>query len=257
MNIAQTISAAIGSCGAYLGRMYMSQNTVLVKTYAPGEARFAIDEREIWRYAGYPAVPEDAALRDALGEVRSALERSFVYRVCWYRTSLEWRGGTPLLPFETSSADLAKCLRGSVEIVMFAATVGFAPDRYIAREQRRSPLKALLAQGFGAERVERLCDVFCAEFNELRDDAEARALVCTPRFSPGYGDLPLEAQRDFFRILDCGRRIGVSLGESLLMSPTKSVTAVFGLRPCGDAEPESGGHGCGSCAKVDCEFRKN
>ena len=137
---------------------------------------------------------------------------------------------------------------------MFAATVGFAPDRYIAREQQRSPLKALLAQGFGAERVERLCEVFCAEVGE---DAETRALVCTPRFSPGYGDLPLEAQRDFFRILDCGRHIGVSLGESLLMSPTKSVTAVFGLRPCGVTEAKSCGHGCGSCAKGDCEFRKN
>ena len=49
-----------------------------------------------------------------------------------------------------------------------------------------------------------------------------------PRFSPGYGDFPLTAQRDIFAILDCPKRIGLSLNQSLLLSPTKSVTAVIG-----------------------------
>ena len=50
------------------------------------------------------------------------------------------------------------------------------------------------------------------------------------RFSPGYGDLPLEFQREIFRALDVPRRIGVSLGSSCLMSPSKSVTAIVGIK---------------------------
>jgi len=53
--------------------------------------------------------------------------------------------------------------------------------------------------------------------------------VLKPRFSPGYGDLPLETQREIFDVLDCSRRIGLMLNDSLLMSPTKSVTAFVGV----------------------------
>ena len=45
-------------------------------------------------------------------------------------------------------------------------------------------------------------------------------LFTRPRFSPGYGDLPLTVQKDFFRVLDCTRKIGLSLNDSLLMSPS-------------------------------------
>ena len=38
-----------------------------------------------------------------------------------------------------------------------------------------------------------------------------------------------DAERDIFRLLDCPRRIGLSLNESLLMSPSKSVTALIGI----------------------------
>ena len=65
--------------------------------------------------------------------------------------------------------------------------------------------------------------------SQIAEEAAAEGRTCTPRFSPGYGDLPLETQRDVFRLLDCERKIGVWLNESLLMTPSKSVTAIFGL----------------------------
>ena len=49
------------------------------------------------------------------------------------------------------------------------------------------------------------------------------------RDSPGYGDFPLEAQREILVILDTPRKIGVSLTDSLLMVPSKSVSAVIGV----------------------------
>lgn len=196
----------------------MEENTILVRRYAGAEAALAVNEREIWRYAG-GARPEDEGMQALLDEVISETRDAFDYRVC-YRRMAE-------LPFGRESAQLANCLAGSGEVVLFAATVGLEADRRVARYQRTSPTKALLAQAFGAERAEALCDAFCAD---IRKEAAAEGKTCTPRFSPGYGDLPLETQRDVFRLLDCGRKIGVWLNESLLMTPTKSVTAVFGLK---------------------------
>ena len=84
-----------------------------------------------------------------------------------------------------------------------------------------SPVKALIFQAIGAERIEKLCDVFCKDI--------AKERKTKPRFSPGFGDLPLTIQKDIFAALDCGKNIGLSLTDSMLMSPTKSVTAIVGI----------------------------
>ena len=51
-----------------------------------------------------------------------------------------------------------------------------------------------------------------------------------PRFSAGYGDFSLEFQRNICDALDCQRKIGITLQESLIMLPTKSVTAIIGIK---------------------------
>ena len=79
----------------------------------------------------------------------------------------------------------------------------------------------------GLERIEALCDEFC---RDMERELALLGFCTTKRFSPGYSDLPLEIQRDIFRVLGCEKRIGLMLNESLLMSPSKSVTAIVGIR---------------------------
>ena len=146
-----------------------------------------------------------------------------------------------------TSRKLADTLRGCDRAVVFAATVGLELDRLIARYGRISPSKGLMMQALGAERIEALCDAFCAWLAQ-----EYAPLTLRQRFSPGYGDLPLTAQRAMFDALQCHRRIGLYLNESLLMSPTKSVTAIVGIGS-GDA---CGAESCRECGKKDCDFRK-
>ena len=76
---------------------------------------------------------------------------------------------------------------------------------------------------------------------------------CSPGFSPGYGDLPLDLQREIFAALDCPKRIGVSLNESLLMSPSKSVSAIIGL---GGEANERCTHNCALCTLTNCLYRR-
>ncbi len=183
------------------------------------------DRKEILRYAGIRgSVPEiEALLDECLDEVGDKL----TYKVCYREFPLSWGGALLDLGFmKTASLSLAKNLSGCESIVLFAATVGTLLDRLIARYAVISQTKALLLGAIGAERTESLCDTFN---REISLEKAARGYQTRPRFSPGYGDLPLTAQREIFAVLDCPRKIGVTLSESLLMSPSKSVTAIIGV----------------------------
>ena len=56
---------------------------------------------------------------------------------------------------------------------------------------------------------------------------EGRALT-ERRFSAGYGDFDIRFQQDIYRILEL-EKIGISLTESCMMVPEKSVTAIYGV----------------------------
>lgn len=204
-------------------------------------------EREILRYAGCKCGDSalDAPLHACIEEAKDA----FRYRVCY--TCLPVRAANGVCDFgvfSLKSEQLAKNLAGCEGVLLFAATVGVGIDRLIAKYGRVSPAKALLFQALGAERIEALCDVFCA------DAAKELNVGLRPRFSPGYGDLPLAAQRDIFDVLGCAKRIGLSLNDSLLMSPSKSVTAFAGLSGGANETPTPAAR-CAACGKQNCAYR--
>ncbi|MBP9988186.1 MAG: Vitamin B12 dependent methionine synthase activation subunit [Ruminococcus sp.] len=190
-------------------------NTVLTKTYEPPE----INRSEILRYAG---CDKDFQL-DLIDECLSELKNKLSYKVCFVEFEISENDKFSDLGFvKTASSDLRKNLDGCRKIILFAATIGIEIDRLIAKYNRISPSKALIFQAIGAERIESLCDVFC---NEVKEKYEIK-----PRYSPGYGDLSLEIQKKIFDVLDCPRKIGLTLNDSLLMSPSKSVTAIIGVK---------------------------
>ncbi len=205
-----------------------------------------VDMGEMLRYAACRA-PDEGVLalgRDAAAEGETVLRPA----LCWREVPLTVTESRVDLGFTAfDSAKLAAALQGCDRAVIFAATVGLDLDRLIARHGRLSPARGLMLQALGAERIEALCDSFC-DFLA----AEYAPLTVRRRFSPGYGDLPLRSQRAFFDALQCHREIGLYLNESLLMSPTKSVTAIVGIGPGEDCTPT----GCKACAKADCVMRK-
>ena len=125
--------------------------------------------------------------------------------------------------FKVSSKNLARNLSGADRAILFGATVGVEIDRLIAKYSAIAGARAVMLGGLGGERIEALCDSFC------EDMEKELGVKLKPRFSPGYGDLDIYLQKDIFRVLDCPRRIGLCLTESMLMSPSKSVTAFVGI----------------------------
>ncbi len=191
-------------------------DTVFLKTYPAPE----LSRSEILRYAG--CKEENGALRELVDECLRVYAGVFDYRVC-YRVL----PARELLQRFDGEGTLWKSRLGKAEYaVVFAATVGLEIDRAILRESVLSPAKASILQALGAERIEALCDVFCSGL-----DAEwsKRGLHAGKRFSAGYGDFPLEAQKEIFALLNPERKIGLTLNENLLMTPTKSVTAIVPL----------------------------
>ncbi len=213
---------------------------ILVRTYDPKEfpQLSVINMDEVMRYGGMmisrTPIPPDTR-DESIEEVRALIDECaaeampvLTYKVCYRHMDVNWDGDCPVLPFDTHrSRNLARNLEGCNAGVMFAATIGVGIDRLITRYNHSSPSRALILQALGAERVEALCDLFNAQ---IAEEAGEQGMSLRPRFSPGYGDLPLTVQKEFMTLLDCAHLIGINLNESMLMSPSKSVTAVIGMR---------------------------
>ena len=156
------------------------------------------------------------------------------------------------------SASLYRNLKGCTQAVLFAATLGIGPDRLIARAAVGHVSDMMIYQAAAAAMIEAWCD----EKNEqIRVAAQREGFGCRPRFSPGYGDFSLEFQADILRLLNASRLIGITLTDSLLMAPSKSVTAVIGLCPdntcgAGTGQRDAQALRCMTCAKTDCAFRR-
>ena len=184
-----------------------------------------VDKKEVLRYAG--AKDADVALDLLLDECISIARDGFTYRASYAVYPVTRTDEGLSLGFMTTrSRDLAKNLDGCHAVIVFGATVGRTLDRLVFRESVLSPAKALLLDALGTERVEALADVFC---RDLAKKYEEEGSVLRPRFSPGYGDLPLSVQKEIFSVLGLPKGLNMTLNDSLLMSPKKSVTAFVGI----------------------------
>jgi len=210
-----------------------------------------LDLREPLRYLGVRGEPDPALyaqLSAAADRLTRAVTPRYVYRVFPLASGeggpvLEGTGLT--LAGEMARNMLADCSRA----VLLGCTLGAGFETLLRAEQARGMARAVLLDACGSAWVEAGCD-------EAEREISARfpGLYRTDRFSPGYGDLPLTLQEEICGLLDAPRRLGVQVTDSLLMNPTKSVTAVIGLS---ERPQPARVRGCGFCSlRQDCPYRK-
>ncbi len=212
-----------------------------------------VNRKEVERYLGYRGLTTiDEKMQSVIEDCIREMEEAMTPR-CIYKTfPIEWNGEScEFAGIRVELGNLTRNLKGCKEIVMLAVTIGPGADRLVKRSEIRDMLKAYTYQAVGAAAVEAWCD----EVNErIKQEAADKELYARPRFSPGYGDFPLEVQKDFERILEMPKSIGVSLSESLLMTPTKSITAVIGLS---DKATDCHRAGCEECNMHEtCEYSR-
>ncbi|MDD5137031.1 MAG: vitamin B12 dependent-methionine synthase activation domain-containing protein, partial [Candidatus Omnitrophica bacterium] len=87
----------------------------------------------------------------------------------------------------------------------------------------------------------------------LRKKLARKNLSVSMRFSPGYCDWPIEEQFKLAKIIDFDKA-GVSLTESCVMIPRKSITAIVGVGPK-DLFKEVRSP-CAACNMKVCDYRR-
>ena len=193
----------------------------------PDSKSFSPDFKEVARYLGYrraapPEADVAALMEKAAAEMQSVMKPQAVFEIFdLSEDNQELRFADVTL----HSRDLGRNLEGCSKVALLAATIGPQVDALIRRHSSLDPVYASILQATGAMYIEELIDLVNSEIKKI---AEAQGLKTKPRYSPGYGDVPLQVQKDFFRLLPC-TRIGLTLMDTLIMAPEKSVTAFVGL----------------------------
>ncbi|RFZ78024.1 Vitamin B12 dependent methionine synthase activation subunit [Lacrimispora amygdalina] len=211
-----------------------------------------ISRKEILRYLGYGNKEGDeqvsALIEEALEELLAAASPKSIYRS--YPLTLLPENEIDFTVFRTRSRNLSRNLADCEEVILFAATLGTGVDVLLHKYTRLQMSKAVIMQAAAAAVIEEYCD---GVNRKLKQEYEEKGLYLRPRFSPGYGDFSLECQKEITAVLETPKRIGIMLTESLLMTPSKSVTAVMGA----SKKPyRCEIKGCESCEKLDCVYRR-
>lgn len=212
----------------------------------PGGDRMEVDIREALRYIGAGAGDEtlEAQARAVAREIKE--RPRYTYRVF----DLDPTGPSlPELGLSLPGKTAGTMLKNCEQAILLSCTLGLQFDARLRAAQARDMAKALILDGCGSALVEQGCDA--AEREIAR---RFPGLYLTDRFSPGYGDLPLSLQPEILSALDAGRRLGIVVSDSLLMTPGKSVTAIIGL----SRTPQMARiRGCGYCSmRETCALRK-
>lgn len=212
-----------------------------------------IDWKEARRYLGLhrPGGRVDPGLEGELLSCGRELTAAARPRAVWRAFPLTLgEGGVSCAGMEIPSAYLRRHLDGCTGVYLFAATLGAETDRLLRRSAVSGVSRAVILQACAASLLEAYCDECCAR---LAEEAAGEGAFLRPRFSPGYGDFSVVFQRPLLEALEAAKRIGLGVTETMMLTPTKSVTALVGRAPDRGTGLPGGCEGCGQRA---CAFRR-
>lgn len=128
------------------------------------------------------------------------------------------------LPGSAIKKHLAECSR----MVVMAVTLGAGIDRLIRTAQIRDMAEAVILDSGASILAEQCADVLEKSVHSEIGFEEGRALYFTGRYSPGYGDFPVEMQKQLLKAVDGTKAIGLTASENHILIPRKSITAIIG-----------------------------
>ena len=209
--------------------------------------------KEAVRYLGYGRHAVDEKTLALIGECFSELDQTaggrIIYRI--FDVSMGSDGELTIGKMEVKSKNLAKNLKGCDEAIVLGATLGVGVDMLMKRYALTDMAKVAVLQACSAAMLEEYLDERQEEIEKKMNEEER---YLRPRFSPGYGDFSIFNQRMILGMLDAAKTIGLTMTDSYMLTPTKSVTAVIGIScflvPCHKK-------GCEECLKEDCTYRRN
>lgn len=214
----------------------------------------SIDKAEAIRYLRYGSNIPDATISSIISECEQKLldiiNPLYTYKV--FDKSYSENGDLVIPDYNIAltGQSIKKHMINSDKIVIMCATLSGSTDNLIRLQQVSDVTSALITDALSNAAIEQVCDCVCDQIKQKLPEYSQ-----TSRFSPGYGDLPLQLQKSILTVLDAPKRIGVTCSSSSLLIPLKSVTALIGLSE--NSQPQEK-RNCMDCNLFDtCQYRKN
>ena len=194
------------------------------------EFEFKIDRTEVLRYLQSSKDLKDENINRLIDEATAEIKKLINFRYIYQKFPIEKtkngikvKGTTLIL----KGNSIQKHLENSKEIYIMAATLGSQIDKKISYYEKISVTKSMIFDACATTAIEEGCDQIEAEIKEKVLAAGNEAI--TFRYSPGYGDLGIDIQKEVLRILKAPKKIGLTASKYNMLLPTKSVTAIIGV----------------------------
>ena len=219
---------------------------------------FQIDPKETRRYAGLMKAADfdEQKIEDACQDARLLASPKGIWQIYDYDCQTQEIKAKP--PCIIQGTKIGAHLAGCDKVILLSATVGDEIEETVTKRFADGEYtSSVLLDAAATTAVEQLAD---GMEKAIKPKASAQGYGMRWRFSPGYGDWPIEQQPELIRLAHAGE-IGVSLSSSMMLIPRKSITAIIGLykeenKGQDTTAAEHDLHGCAACGKLDCPSRK-
>jgi hypothetical protein len=186
------------------------------------------------------------SIKRAIADIRTSSNFIALFRI----TNIDTSNGTVDISNQHfESRKLKSILTPCRKAIVFLTTLGEDVDRLIKEKIKKRPSYGYVLDAAASVAVESGTKKLLEQIeNDLDGNIET-----TLRYSPGYCDWALHEQKKLFHILPSSR-IGVTLSESFLMSPRKSISGIAGI--CRKGSLRFSGNACLNCSRMDCPYRR-
>jgi hypothetical protein len=191
---------------------------------------FEIDRAEVLRYLQTADDLDDQninrLIKESITEIKELINFRYLYQkfpISETEAGVEIKNTTLIL----KGKSIKKHLQNSKAVYLMAATLGAQVDKKISYYEKISVTKSMIFDACATTAIEEGCDQVEAEIKEKVLAAGKKDI--TFRYSPGYGDLGIDIQKEFLRILKAPKKIGLTASKYNMLIPTKSVTAIIGV----------------------------
>ena len=213
-----------------------------------------ITPAEIYEQMGYGNAVPDADVQAETERMIQRVQKILRPRFCFFITKATLDTSNDTLTTCTATMQIGKIisrqLRGSSAFVFFVATAGMEFEELQEQLKAEGDMVSIfIADAMGSVIAEKAAD--CMEL-ALQQTLASSGLKHTNRFSPGYCGWHVSQQHLLFSHFPTPEPSGITLSDSSLMTPIKSVSGVIGI----GTDVRYLDYTCGLCDYKDCYKRR-
>ncbi|HHV74725.1 MAG TPA: DUF4445 domain-containing protein [Thermoanaerobacterium sp.] len=213
-----------------------------------------IDEKSVLRYLGYK---DSQPYKGLLDKIRNAIHDAYALIepvVCFDRVSFEYDNENDDIRFLSDDVinekHIVERLKGAEYVIMAVVTIKDGIENASSRLfDDGKYMDGMIYDAIGNAALDKLCEKF---YSDVANYASKEGYVLTEMMFPGDDKWDIASQKIIFKHLDASK-IGVTLDESNMMHPVKSLSFILGIGK--DIKSSSSHHDCSKCDFFQCIYR--